>query len=32
LPVGKKAWDAKHHTLEIVVVDSGVSVQTKAKE
>jgi hypothetical protein len=32
LPVGKKAWDAKHHTLEIVVVDSGVSVQTKATE
>jgi hypothetical protein len=32
LPVGKKAWDATHHTLEIVVVDSGISVQTKTTE
>ena len=32
LLLGKKVWDAKNHTLEIVVVDSGVSVQTKTKE
>lgn len=32
LPVGKKVWDAKNHTLEIVVVDSGISVQTKARQ
>lgn len=31
LPLGKKAWDAKDKTLEIVVVDSGISVQTKSQ-
>jgi hypothetical protein len=28
LPLGKKVWSAK--TIEIVVVDSGISVQTKS--
>jgi hypothetical protein len=32
LPLGKKSWDAKNRTLEIVVVDSGISVQTKSRD
>lgn len=32
LPLDKKAWVAKNKTLEIVVVDSGISVQTKSRE
>lgn len=31
LPLDKKAWVAKDKTLEIVVVDSGISVQTKSR-
>ena len=32
LPLGKKAWVANDKTLEIVVVDSGISVQTKSRD
>lgn len=32
LPLAKAAWSAKNHTLEIVVVDSGISIQTKSKD
>lgn len=32
LPLSKKVWAAKNKTLEIVVVDSGISVQTKSRD
>lgn len=32
LPLGKKVWDAKGRTLDIVVVDSGISIQTKSND
>ena len=32
LLLAKGAWSAKNHTLEVVVVDSGISIQTKAKD
>jgi hypothetical protein len=28
LPLGRRVWDAKDKTIEIVVVDSGISIQT----